>query len=242
MDEDGPVLGRLAALVTAIAVLTGCAGGPPETPREEASTGCPAVEIVGIRGQGQSLEAHGGLGAEVEGISGLLAADLAPLGPVRTTAIRHASRLGSWDQYVEDVRDGRERLRSRVRAVAQDCPDTRIAVIGFSQGSQIAREELAARPRLARHVDALVLVGSPQRDPAAPVPHVSLPGGVPPGGSRLGPGPDLGDLATRTVEACSTGDIVCTTDGSDDTIHRHIYEEPQVARAIADAAAAVLTE
>lgn len=233
------MLPRTAALAMGCALLTGCQSSPTDE-REQASS-CPAIEIVGIRGQGQSLDAHRGLGAEVDGIATALADDLASTGTVRTTAIRHASGLGSWDEYVEDVAEGRELLGERLRSIATECPDTRVAVIGFSQGSQIAREELAAEPELARDVDALVLVGSPLRDPASPFRHVELPGGLPPDAGRLGPGPDLGDLSDRTVEACVTGDTVCASDGSSDlAVHRKAYEKPAVARAIADAAADVL--
>jgi pimeloyl-ACP methyl ester carboxylesterase len=236
-----PMLCRIATLALASVAIAGCRGAAPEAPAEAEPSGCAAVEIIGIRGQGQSLQTRRGLGAEVEGIADLLADDHASLGTVRATAIRHASRLGSWHEYLEDVKDGRERLSARVRSIATDCPDTRIAVIGFSQGSQIAREELAAQPRLSEHVDVLVLVGSPVRDPSSAVHHAPLAGGVPTAGSRLGPGPDLGALADRTVEACITGDAVCAG-GTDDSIHRNAYEEPQAARAIADAAAAILTQ
>lgn len=237
------MLRRITALTLASVALAGCREAAPGPSAEDEPSGCAVVEIVGIRGQGQSSEARRGLGAEVEGIAELLADDVASLGTVRTTAIRHVSRSGSWDDYLEDVADGRKRLNSTLGSIVADCPDTRIVVIGFSQGSQIAREELAAQPRLARHVDALVLVGSPVRDPSSPFHQVPLAGGVPTSGSRLGPGPDLGDLSARTVEACITGDAVCASDGSsDDTIHRQAYEEPRVARAIASAAAALLIE
>lgn len=229
----------IVALVAGSALLAGCRDGTGED-APAPSSGCPAVEIVGLRGQGQSLDANDGLGTEVRLIADELADELSSLGSVRTTAIRHASRLGSWDQYVADVEDGRSRLRARIRSIIEDCPDTRIAVVGFSQGSQIAREELAARPALARHVDVLVLVGSPLRDPGGRFMPVMLPGGIPSGGGRLGPGPELGPLGTRTVEACRTGDPVCAG-GSDDSVHRHAYEDPDVVRAIAGAAASFLT-
>lgn len=234
------MLGRTVMLALACFALAGCDEAPSGTSAEAEPSGCAALEIVGIRGQGQSLEANDVLGTEVSRISAALADDPG-LGAVRTTAIRHASRLGSWDEYLEDVGDGRERLRTHLRSVAADCPEAKIAVIGFSQGSQVAREELAADPRLARHVDVLVLVGSPLRDPSSPFEHVELTGGVPTSGGRLGPGPDLGELSERTVEACIAGDAVCAAGSSpDDTIHRHAYEDPDVAQAIADAAATVL--
>lgn len=234
----GPMVGRLAGLALVSVVLAGCQGDAPEAAAEAEPSGCADVQIIGIRGQGQSLDAHRGLGAEVDGIADALAAELASAGTVRTTAIRHESGLGSWDEYVEDVAEGRELLAERLGSVAAECPDTRVAVIGFSQGSQIAREELASQPELARGVDVLVLVGSPLRDPLSPFRHVELPGGMPSAGGRLGPGPGLGDLSLRTVEACVTGDIVCANDGSSDlAVHRKAYERPAVARAIADAAA-----
>jgi len=233
------MLRRTAALAMGCALLTGCQSDP--TGAREQPSGCADVQIVGVRGQGQSLDAHRGLGAEVDGIAKALAADLGSAGTVRTTAIRHASGLGSWDEYVEDVAEGRELLGERLRSIAAECPDTRVAVIGFSQGSQIAREELATELELAHDVDALVLVGSPLRDPSSPFRHVELPGGVPSAGGRLAPGPDLGDLSERTVEACVTGDTVCASDGSSDiAVHRKAYEKSAVARAIADATADVL--
>lgn len=235
------MIGRLAGLALVSVVLAGCQGDAPEAAAEAEPSGCADVQIVGIRGQGQSLDAHRGLGAEVDGIATALADELASTGTVRKTAIRHESGLGSWDDYVEDVAEGRELLGERLRSIVAECPDTRVAVIGFSQGSQIAREELAAEPELARAVDALVLVGSPLRDPSSPFRHVKLPGGVPSAAGRLGPGPDLGDLSERTVEACVTGDTVCASDGSSDlAVHRKAYEKPAVAQAIADTAADVL--
>lgn len=234
------MLDRIAALALALALLAGCGDDGRDPSPTTKRSGCPAVEIVGIRGQGQSLGANGGLGTEVRLIADELTDDVASLGAVRTTAIRHASRLGSWDEYVEDVDDGRTRLRSRLRGFVDACPQARIAVVGFSQGAQIAQQELAARPALARHVDVLVLVGSPLRDRGGRFMPVMLPGGIPSGGGRLAPGPDLGHLGTRTVEACRAGDPVCAG-GSDDSVHRHAYEAPAAVRAIASAAATFLT-
>lgn len=228
---------RIAVLVVGLALLAGCQEGASEEP--ERAFGCPAVEIFGLRGQGQSVQAHDGMGAEVEQISEALM-DRIDADMVRMTAIEHESRLGSWDEYLEDVRDGRERLRHEIRSVAAMCRDTKIAVIGFSQGAQIAREELAD-PRIGRDVDLLVMVGSPSHDPSSPFHHVELPGDAVTAAGRLGPGPDLGELSERTVEACVAGDAVCAKGSSpDDTIHRTAYEERDVVDAIASAAADVL--
>ncbi|MCQ3998853.1 cutinase family protein [Aeromicrobium sp. 636] len=232
------MLRQVTALALACIALASCSGGASDPSPGAQPSDCPTVQIIGLRGQGQSLDANGGLGTEVRLVSEELADDVADLGPVRTTAIRHQSRLGGWDDYLEDVADGRARLGSEIRSIVAACPDALITVLGFSQGSQIAQEELADT-ELARHVDALVLVGSPLRDSREPFMPVMFPGGIPSGEGRLAPGPDLGHLGTRTVAACITGDAVCAG-GSDDTIHREAYEDPKVARAIADSAASLL--
>lgn len=226
-------------VIAVLLVLAGCGTG---TERSAApGDGCPDTTIIGLRGQGQSLRANGGLGREVKGIATALSDDLG--GDVRVEAVRHRSRLGSMAEYSEDVADGRRLLRTDLRSAIRRCPDSPMVVIGFSQGSQIAREELAARPTLAAEVDALVLVGSPVHDPDSPVTRVDLPGPAPDRAGSLGPGPDLGDLADRTVEACIAGDDVCALPAGrpqDYAIHRSAYEDPAVARAIAAAATAVL--
>lgn len=227
------------SMVVLSVVLAGCGTAPDGAASTEDD--CAGTTIIGIRGQGQSLDANGGLGREVKGIAAALADDLG--GDVRTEAIRHRSRLGSMADYTADVADGRRLLAVRLRTEVAECPDSRLVVIGFSQGSQIAREGLADQPKLARSVDALVLVGSAVHDPGSPVTRVDLPGPEPDRAGSLGPGPDLGDLAARTVEACIIGDDVCALPPDrpqDYAIHQHAYEDPDVARAIAAATVAVL--
>ena len=85
---------RIAVLVVGLALLAGCQGNPSEEP--ERAFGCPAVEIFGLRGQGQSVQAHDGMGAEVEQISEARM-DRIDADMVRVTAIENEFRLGSWD-------------------------------------------------------------------------------------------------------------------------------------------------
>ena len=40
--------------------------------------------------------------------------------------------------YLSSAKDGAEELREVVRQYAEDCPDTKIVVIGYSQGAQVA--------------------------------------------------------------------------------------------------------
>lgn len=232
----------LVPLLVGVLALSACGRGEARPGDEASSRGadCPTVELVGLRGQAQSLDHHRALGAEVDGITRRIADGLARDGvrDVRTEAVRHRSRVTSTlAVFQQDVAQGRRFLASRLAAIERRCPSTRIGVVGFSQGAQIAHETLAARTDLARHVDVLVLVGSPRRDPAARVTRVDLPGPQPSAPGSLGAGPSLGALAGRTIEACITGDVVCGfTSRRDYTIHKHAYERPAVSAAIARAA------
>lgn len=229
----------LLPLVACVLVLTGCsAAGDDGLP--EATDGCPQVQVVGVRGQSQSLDKNRGLGTEVDGVVTDLEERLAEKGvdDIDVDAVRHRSRDASdVDVYEADVDQGRRLLALQLTASVRDCPEARLAVVGFSQGAQIAQETLADRPALARRVDALALIGSPRHDPDAPFIRPDLPGSEATLDGSLGAGPDLGALAGRTVDACLTRDVVCDADGGTDyTVHKTGYEDAtitsQVARAV----------
>ncbi len=233
---------RVVVLLGLLAVLaTGCGRGDaaPDDVVADAVDGCPDVQVVGLRGQAQSLEHHRGLGTEVDAVATALERRLADRGVehVEVDAVEHRSRDASaLGAYADDVADGRARLADDLREVAEDCPEARVVVLGFSQGAQIAQETLASDPGLAAGVDLLGLVGSPRHDPDAPFVRVDLPGPEPGREGVLGAGPDLGPLASRTVSACLTGDVVCDADGgSDYAVHKHGYEPDPVSAAIATA-------
>ncbi|KQY59644.1 hypothetical protein ASD11_08840 [Aeromicrobium sp. Root495] len=241
---------RLVPLLVAALVLSACGGAGGAMPRggDDAAKadGCPQVEVVGLRGQSQSLDHHRGLGTEVDQVVTRMTELLQDAGvdDVLVEAIRHdshdASDLGI---YEADVRQGERLLTARLKEVSATCPSSRLVVVGFSQGSQIASETLASTPSLAKDVDLLVLIGNPRHDPAAKVTRVDLPGPEPTGHGSLGAGPDLGELARRTVEACVQGDVVCnlpTGGGLDYTAHKHAYEGAKAAQAIAETAVTVL--
>jgi pimeloyl-ACP methyl ester carboxylesterase len=207
---------------------------------------CPDVQVVGVRGQSQSLTKNQGLGEEVKGVVTALRADLADRGVDRVTveAVKHRSRdSAEREVYDADVADGRDKLDALLRTRVEQCPDSRTVVVGFSQGAQIAQETLAATPRLARKVDALGLIGSPRHDPAAGFTEVDLPGPTAGLEGSLGAGPDLGALTERTVDACLSQDVVCDADGGTDyTVHKKGYEPAAIARRVADALDRVLRD
>lgn len=234
---------------TVLAALVACGPGEATSPADllpEAVDGCPQVQVIGVRGQSQSLEAHRGLGTEVDGVATALEKTLRADGvdEVDVDAIRHRSRnAAELGTYEEDVDEGRTKLRERLQQSVEDCPDARIVVLGFSQGAQISQETLAGDDDLASHVSALGVLGSPRHDPEAPVHELDLAGPTAAEPGSLGAGPDLGALYDRTVDACLDGDVVCSFDGGEDlTIHKHGYEDADVAAAMADALAPLVLD
>jgi pimeloyl-ACP methyl ester carboxylesterase len=240
-----PSVPRLALSVLACAVVlpvVGCSTGTSTTPAPDDD--CPDVQVVGVRGQAQSLEKNRGLGTEVDQVVTALQEDLGRDGAdeVSVEALEHRSRdAADLDVYDADVTAAREELADLLRTRLRECPDAETVVVGFSQGAQIAQETLAEQPRIAARVDALGLIGNPRHNPDAGFAEVDLPGPVARLAGSLGPGPDLGDLADRTVDACLGGDVVCDADGgSDYTIHKTGYEDPAIGREIAAALAGTL--
>lgn len=220
------------------ALAAGCAGQEPAASGPSAARDdCPQVQVVGLRGQSQSLDHHRGLGTELDGIVTALERHLARDGTQRVSveAVRHRSRdAAGLALYDADVAQGRRLLTETLQREIRRCPDAQVVVVGFSQGAQIAQETLGEQPRLARHVDAVALVGNPRHDPRSQFIHLHLPGPTATLPGSLGAGPDLGRLDARTVDVCLTGDVVCNADGSADyTVHKHGYEPPTVARQVA---------
>lgn len=234
-----PSLSAVACVLALVAPVAACSGAGDA--RLDAVDGCADVQVVGIRGQSQSLEDNRGLGREVDQVARALERGLGD-DDVEVTALQHRSRdTADADVYDADVGAGREELVDVLDSLTGECPDATLVVVGFSQGAQVAQETLAASPRLAARVDALGLVGSPRHDPASGATVVDLPGPPAQREGILGAGPDLGDLTTRTVDACLDRDAVCDADGSTDlTGHKTGYEDRAVGRAVADALLRVL--
>lgn len=227
-----PSLPAVACVLVLAAPVAACSGVGDA--RLDAVDGCADVQVVGIRGQSQSLEDNRGLGREVDQVTRALERGLADE-DVEVTALQHRSRdTDDADVYDADVEAGREELADVLDTLTGECPDATLVVVGFSQGAQVAQETLAASGRLAARVDALGLVGSPRHDPDSGATAVDLPGPPAQRAGVLGAGPDLGDLTARTVEACLDRDAVCDADGSTDlTGHKTGYEDPAVGRAVA---------
>lgn len=226
-----------AAIVLAIGVAVGgCGHRDPGS--NETSSACAPIQIVGLRGMGQSLNANQALGAEVHGIVERAMAGLARqgLGPVEVTAVRYPNHPATdADDFLRQVAGGHELLAAALHKQLRTCPRSRLAVIGFSMGAQVVHETLVSEPSLAAKVSAVVLVADPTRDPDGSMRALKVGPVVPSQPGSMGRGEPVSDLDDRAVTVCIQGDAVCAVGSSDDPeIHRHAYESPAVASVVAD--------
>lgn len=246
---------RLTGTMIAFAVALGSVSagvaraeeGSPTAPSTRVSIGaCPALYALGIQGTGESSP-----DAAPSTDTGMLSTVFRPLlaeaaepGLVDRAYVPYAAGFGGAvpggaAPYAESVDGGVERLRSMATQVTQRCPDTRIAVIGYSQGAHVASlfaQEVGAGTGVlpADKVAAVALFADPTRNENAPLfpgaPDRTTPAAAPgtegmalaevaaarqapaPGGG-LGPqrdqAVDFGKLTGRVASFCATGDLAC---------------------------------
>lgn len=225
---------RVAALVVA-AVVIGIVVGPPLTSprlRDDAGStgGCTDVTFYGVRGTGQATDdATRGFGREAASVAELAGEVLRASG--RTVSHRSAAYPAASARedagYRASVVAGVDSVTSDLVGLVEECPETEVVVLGFSQGAQVAHLALSrpGEPGTTRaevsaevldRVRSVVLIADPLRsldDPA-----VSLPDwdGTPTSGGfetttsapRIDP-----SLSGRVLSPCYPSDPVCHADG-----------------------------
>lgn len=238
---------RLLSLISLLLV-AGCGGvgapanSPAAQPTARASgftdQPCADLIIVAARGQQQSRAKNFGAGTEIR----LVATELTKLAQrhgntsVRLESIDYQSDppadLSAYDLAVDA---GAARLARRLDALESTCRDSRVAVIGFSMGAQVVHEAIADRS--TGQIALVAMIADPMRDPVATYRQFSF-GTAAPNPGSLGPGPVIGDLATRTISFCASADDVCNhSPGASrtavDLVHKHFYGKPQHVAAMA---------
>ncbi|MFC9556055.1 cutinase family protein [Rhodococcus sp. NPDC056960] len=231
-----------ALLVTAMSVAA-AAVGPATAAADPAESDCTPLHVVGVQGTNQSAP-----DASPTTDSGFLGD--AVLGPLLETAAGNISReyvpyAGDFgwrgQTYEQSMLGGVDKATQVLRDYASRCPDAQFAIIGYSQGGQIA--DILARnigagdgPVHADQVAAVSLFSSPNRpdgastfpdapgrtSPLAPegVPADALSDltvGVQPPADGGGIAPNIasasgyGELAGRVASWCGEGDLACAT-------------------------------
>ncbi|MGW6816711.1 cutinase family protein [Nocardia sp. NPDC055050] len=142
--------------------------------------GCPALYVLGVQGTGQSSPA-----ADPLADTGVVGALIAPVlraapGLVQRSYIPYGAGFGGAvpgggpDPYAVSVSDARNQLDVAAAEIADTCPETMIAGVGYSQGAQ-AMSDFAADigagsgPIGADRIAGIALYANPDRAPGSPV-------------------------------------------------------------------------
>lgn len=243
----GTIIAFTVASVTVSAGVATADEAAPGAPSTQVSiSACPALYALGIQGTGESSP-----DAAPSTDTGMLSTVFRPMfakaaepGLVDRAYVPYEAGFGGAVPggvvpYTQSVDGGLERLRSMATQVVQRCPDSRIAVVGYSQGAHVASlfaQEVGAGTGTvaADKVAAVALFADPTRGANAPVfpgaPDRTTPTTAP-GTSgaalddvaavRQAPAPggglgssdtqpaDFGKLTGRVASFCATGDLAC---------------------------------
>ncbi|MEV6363174.1 cutinase family protein [Nocardia asteroides] len=233
-----------AVAATVVGALgTGGAGSAAAQP-EVAGRSCPALWVFGVQGTSESSP-----GASQTADAGMLGHLLGPIAAddpnlVARTYIQYPAAFGGapgtgggTDPYLVSVNAGIAALIAASEQVAATCPDTSQAVVGYSQGAQVASffAELVGAgqgPVPAEKVAGVGLYSDPDRAPGSPViagrsgqvvpdpapgtsgaavSQVSLSTATASGGGiATTSGADYGSLTGRVADICVEGDLSCS--------------------------------
>ncbi|MEV4204354.1 cutinase family protein [Nocardia salmonicida] len=239
--------GRRLLTITAVTTVAGalCAtgAGPSAAQPEVVGQSCPALWILGVQGTSESSP-----GASETADSGMLGHLLGPVAAatpnlVGRTYIGYPASFGGapgtgagTDPYTVSANIGLNALLDASEDVAANCPATSQAVVGYSQGAQVASGfaqivGAGGGPVAPERVAAVALYSDPDRAPGSPV-IAGRPGQLTPdpapgtagaavsqialstavtsgGGIATTSGVDFGALTGRVADICVEGDLSC---------------------------------
>lgn len=171
---------------------------------------CSDVQVVFARGTNEPP----GLGSVGGPFVDDLRARVAPR-PVDATAVDYPAT----NDFNNSVPAGTDAARSLIESVAASCPNTKMVLGGYSQGAAIM--ELAtneASPRVAEHVAATALFGTPRTSFSGVLAGRTLPVLTP-------------QYAAKAIDQCSEGDPICWEGGWDIGAHGTYVQSGKVAQA-----------
>ncbi|MCW2768954.1 MAG: hypothetical protein JWR27_387 [Aeromicrobium sp.] len=239
----------LAVLLATVLSLAGCSGAfpasdgsTPEDTRLLVGATCADLVVIGARGSTQALDRNFGVGTEVRRTVTELARRLHARGDttVRLEAVRYDSAatatLAAYESHVEK---GASMVSSRLDSLSRSCPDTRFALVGFSQGAQVLHTaSVDVPPDLARRIPLVAMIADPRHNPSDDIAQWSYAAEPTVGNGRLGTGAPIdADLRAAAISLCVEGDEICNDRGApggppSDT-HKHFYEQSASVRATA---------
>lgn len=203
---------RLPALLAMAAVVAGGMASSAPSPSASADP-CPDVEVVFARGSGEP-PGVGGIGQSfVDALRNQIGSRSLAVYPVNYPASTDFSNPGFPQTVVDGIRDA----SSHVEATANNCPNTREVLGGYSQGAALAGYVTSAAvppgvpasavpppmpPEVANHVAAVTLFGTPSGDFLQ---------------KYHAPPLVIGPLyQPKTLELCAQGDPICGSGNGND--------------------------
>ncbi|MFC8529206.1 cutinase family protein [Nocardia sp. NPDC057227] len=203
---------------------------------------CPALYVLGVDGTGLSSPTADPL-ADTGVVGALIGPVLSAVpGLVQRSYIPYSAGFGGavpgggLEPYAVSVAQARSGLDAAAAEIAQQCPATRIAGVGYSQGAQAVGEfaravGAGAGPVEPDQIAGIALYAHPGRAPGSPTipgrPGQVVPDAVPgtggqavgaveltnppaSGGGLAARADDYGALEGRVADICTDGDLACS--------------------------------
>ena len=181
---------------------------------------CKNVTLVGVRGSGEDPFLHEGLGTTLLHVKDrMIAAGFTSMEVISTpypaTPVDYAAPTYPAD-YANSVLDGTDSLAGILTQINKDCPNTRVVVIAYSQGTHVADAIRYMPSAIQTQAKALVLFGDPLFNPTLTSVNkgtfsASLYGvwAAPDGPGHLQPRQFSSEMSGKVASYCLAGDIVC---------------------------------
>ncbi len=238
---------RHAALLLVALLLGGCTAAEtadPVRPARSSLTGseCAGLVVLGARGSMQDPDRNLGVGTEVRVTVEQLARRLRDRSDVtvHVEPIRYdSSATATADGFLRNTAAGGTMMLDRLRTLAARCPDSRFALVGFSQGAHVVHTAALGVPAgLARRVALVAMIADPTHNPDDRIAQWSYAERPTTGHGRLGPGPAIpADLSRVAISFCVAGDAICNDRGAGGSgqspTHKHFYESVATAKVTA---------
>ncbi len=114
---------------------------------------CQDYTVYGLRGSGESLHGNSGMGSTVGPTADRVRSELegktVALVGIQYPAVPVDVLISDPGVFLDSMRVGEIILRNQIVQRIEDCPRTRIAVIGYSQGAGVASETMRRLPASA---------------------------------------------------------------------------------------------
>ncbi|KAA1374754.1 cutinase family protein [Aeromicrobium fastidiosum] len=233
-------LTRAAATLVALLLLSGCsprADDPVRTPTGPLLTArtCADLVVIGARGSMQSADRNLGVGTEVRVTVEQLARRLRQRADVTVhmePVLYDSSPTPTAAGFLRNTAAGGRLALDRLASLAAECPSSRFALVGFSQGAHVVHTAaMSVPPSVRSRVALIAMIADPTDNPGDPIARWSYAAQPTGGHGRLGAGPQIPTpLRHAAISFCVAGDAICNDRGAPGSgqspTHKHFYERP----------------